>query len=130
MRIRDWSSDVCSSDLLESARKRAEEEAARELELAREREAAEARARAEAAERAPDVDSPAAADIANAEPDAVLPPPSVDAARAPRRDDAKARHKPHRAAPRRENEDSGRFAGQLPLRSEEHTSELQSLMRN
>lgn len=111
--------DAIEQARLEAARKRAEEEAARELELAREREAAEARARAEAAERVPDVDSSAAADIANVEPDAMLPPAGVDAARAPRRDDDKARHKPHRAAPRRENEESGRFAGQLHLSASE-----------
>lgn len=108
--------DAVEHARLEAARKRAEaEEAAREKELAREREAAEARARAEAADRVQDPEPAAVAEPVSTPPDAVVAAPAVDAVRAPRRDDDKTRHKPHRAAPRRENEESGRFAGQLHL---------------
>jgi translation initiation factor IF-2 len=102
----------------EAARKLAEEAAAREQELAREREAAAA-ARAVAEAPAPEADEQQAAQVAVSEAGAAVPPPVADVARAPRRDDDKARHKAHRAPPRRESEESGRFAGQLHLSASE-----------
>ena len=99
----------------DAVRKATEAEAAREQELAREREAAAAAARAEAAALEPEPEAKPAAAIVGAEAAVVAAPADADVVRAPRRDDDKARHKAHRAAPRRESEESARFAGQLHL---------------
>ena len=112
--------DAIETARLEAARKRAEEEAAREQELIREREAAAAAARAQAAALEPEPQvQEAVAHNEVVDVGAEVPPLATDVVRAPRRDDDKARHKPHRAAPRRENEESGRFAGQLHLSASE-----------
>src|SRR3546814_5606636 len=112
MRISDWSSDVCSSDLPDDDRPpeeyRADRPDRRQRLLPRER-----------------GQEPAAEHRAGLQPDRVLhrlrmdPPPAGD------REGGLL----HGARPRRLQGDE-EAAGVLRLRSEEHTSELQSLMRN
>jgi translation initiation factor IF-2 len=111
--------DAVEQARLEAARKLAEETAAREQELTREREAAAAAARAGAATLAPEAAEEAVTEVEVREVGAVVAPSSADVVRTPRRDDDKARHKAHRAPPRRESEESGRFAGQLHLSASE-----------
>src|SRR3546814_10239447 len=99
MRISDWSSGVCSSDL---AKRAAEERVRREAE------------EAEARERATETASDGAAIASQVAGEAAVAPVSPAAEPAP----SKERPRPVAKAPEEDDE-----------RSEEHTSELQSLMR-
>src|SRR3546814_8459255 len=113
MRISDWSSDVCSSDLREAeeARMRALEEARRREDLERNRNQDEERRRAEENRRAEE--QARTAGETEAEPQEAAAAPEANVVETPAQG---------RGAPAAADMDDER-------RSEEPTSELQSLMR-